>query len=194
MANTEYLVDAYVTLANVPSVTAFPVGTWIFHGYHYVNNSAGDARVVYRVYKRTTGGVETEIFNVTTEEINATTVQEYITKYTVANSVAMDITDRVVVKVYVKNTVAGRIVHFVYEGNISVSYATTSLFIAPPSGTSGYSGYPGTSGYSGYSGIGASGYSGYSGAIGSQGIQGIQGVSGYSGQQGTQGIQGTMVS
>ena len=126
VADTEYLVDSYATVVGVPAISSMPTGLWSFHTYAYVNLVA-NSNLVYKVYSRTTGGTETLIFTATSATFTNTSVAEIITNYTYNGTHSMSSTDRIIVKIYVKSAVAGRIVHFVYEGTTHVSYAITSL-------------------------------------------------------------------
>jgi hypothetical protein len=157
----EVLIDAYATPLGLPGVTVIPAGTMKFNSYHYVDNATGVTQFVYRVFKRTSGGIETELFNFTTREVNETSVTLITTQVTSTLPVPLDSTDRVITKIYAKTTsVANRIAHFVYEGTTHASYVETTLAIIANSGVSGFSGYNGSIGVSGYSGeSGSSGFS-----------------------------------
>ncbi|NTW31559.1 MAG: hypothetical protein HGB12_02865, partial [Bacteroidetes bacterium] len=170
-ANEEYLVDAYATTAGVPGLSSFPIGLWQFHTYGYVSTNTGN--FVFRVFKRTTGGTETEIFNVTSPTFTNTTVAEIITNYTQTNPVAMNSTDRIIVKIYAKNSGSDKTVSFVYEGSTHVSYATTSFGLTAVVGATGSTG--------------ATGATGVTGAIGGTGPTGLTGATGVFGQTGSTG-------
>jgi hypothetical protein len=199
--NQEYLVDAYATEPNVPGVSQLPVGLWQFHTYTYV--SGGSGNIVYRVYRRDLAGVETELFNTASADITSSSIAEVITGYTYSGSDAMESTDRLVVKIYAKNTVGGESTHFAHNGTEHVSYAMTSLGLSGIVGAQGEQGIQGIQGIQGTQGIqgiqglkgdkgdtGEQGVQGPVGATGAQGVQGIQGPKGDKGDTGAQGIQG----
>ncbi|NTW32377.1 MAG: hypothetical protein HGB12_07100, partial [Bacteroidetes bacterium] len=161
-SNEEYLVDAYATMAGVPGLSSFPIGLWQFHTYGYVSTNTGN--FVFRVFKRTTGGTETEIFNVTSPSFTNTTVAEIITNYTQTSPVAMNSTDRIIVKIYAKNSGSDKTVSFVYEGSTHVSYATTSFGLEAVVGATGATGAVGATGPTGLTG--ATGVFGQTGSTG----------------------------
>lgn len=186
LSGEEYLIDAYITEPGVPGISQLPVGLWQFHTYTYV--SGGSGNIVYRVFKRNIAGVETELFNATSASVINTSIAEVVTGYTYSGSVAMESTDRLVVKIYAKNTIGGESAHFTHDGTAHVSYAVTSLGL---SGIVGAQGEQGIQGVQGIQGIqGAQGLKGDKGDTGAQGIQGIQGIQGLIGDTGAQGIQG----
>ncbi len=156
---TEVLIDPYVTVAGYPGADKIPSGIWHFHCYHYAASTGGDSRIVYRIFKRTSGGVETELFNVTTVEINATSVLEYDTDYVLVSDIPLSTTDRIVVKMYAKST-ANQTIHFVYSGATHTSHVVTTLHVqgaVGPAGPTGPTGPTGPSGVpSGYMILGAS--------------------------------------
>lgn len=173
VANTEYLVDGYITQAGVPGISSFPVGLWQFHTYAYRN--AQTANLVFRVFKRLEASpyTETEIFNCTSANFTNSSVTEIITNYTYTGGPndAMNSTDRIIVKVYAKNTNAGNTVSFVYEGATHVSYAITSFGVTAVIGPTGPTGPTGPSGATGPSG--PTGPTGNTGATGPSGPAGI---------------------
>ncbi|NTW31024.1 MAG: hypothetical protein HGB12_00040 [Bacteroidetes bacterium] len=142
-SNTEYLVDAYATLPAVPGLSSFPIGLWQFHTYGFVNANTGN--LVFRVFKRISDSpyTETEIFNVTSPNITNTSVAEIITNYTQTSPVAMNSSDRIIVKIYVKNTNGNKTVSFVYEGSTHVSYVITSFGLTAVVGATGATGATG---------------------------------------------------
>lgn len=118
----EILIDAYATDAGVPGTTLIPAGLWEFITWAKVDTgSVGDSRIVIRVYKRTSGGVETELFNLQTNKLTST-VEESIN-----NSIQPDFiissTDRIVVKYFGKTTsIPDRTISFYYEGTSHYSH------------------------------------------------------------------------
>lgn len=192
-ADGEVLVDPHVTIEGDPGVNVIRSGVWDFYMNHYVDNATGDTRFKYYVYKRSSGGTETELFNVTTVEIDATSVTEYVTSYTQATDIELDTTDRIVIKVYVyTDSVASRTAHFVHAGTINTSYVVTPISIMGVIGPTGPTGDTGAEGPTGPTGpTGDTGITGALGPTGPQGIQGIQGVQGDVGPTGPTGATGS---
>jgi hypothetical protein len=200
VAGIEYLVDGYITNVSVPNLSLFPVGLWQFHLYGFT--SANTANFIIRVFKREAVApyTETEIFNVTSANFTNTSVAEIITNYTYSGTTLLNATDRIVVKIYAKNSVNGRHVHFVYEGATHVSYAITSFSVTAPQGDTGSAGAKGDTGANstvkgdtGTKGDTGSGLKGDTGAAstvkGDTGTKGDTG-SGLTGDTGSIGVKG----
>jgi hypothetical protein len=115
-------------------------------------------------------------------------------------SIVIDPTDRMVVRLYVREASGGSShnVTFYTEGTSNYSYVVTSLS-APagdqgpqgPQGPTGTQGVQGSTGAQGVQGVqGPQGFQGFQGHQGDTGAQGFQGTQGFQGAQGTQGFQG----
>lgn len=141
----ELLIEAYAS--NSPfGVTELPAGDWIFRLYRYVSSATGLSEIVIRVYKRTVpGGVETELFNCTTGNIDDTTVTlQNITSTQTTHTV--NATDRLVVKYFAKtDSVVSRTLYFTHNGATHYSSFVTP-FAAPVSDFIGDSGSGGVRG------------------------------------------------
>jgi hypothetical protein len=98
VANGEGLIDSYVT--NPLGVTSLPNGNWGFNIWANADHLGGVSNVIVRVYKRTSGGTETLIFEETSQEITSTTYQELIFEYIQATATTLLPTDMLVVKFY----------------------------------------------------------------------------------------------
>ena len=139
-ASGEVLLDSYITSDDLNTGNQIPPGLWEFSFYRYVSNAAQISQLRFRVYTRTVGGTETEIFSIYSGDINDTTVTlqsdlGYVT--TVGTPVAT--TDRIVVKVYaVTDSNSNKTIHFVHSGGTHVSHIHTPL--APPRGTKWFTG------------------------------------------------------
>ena len=179
--------DSYITIPLDPGTNKILAGAWHFYMYHYVSSAVGITQFVYRVFKRTTGDIETELFNVTSEEVNALAVIEYMTIYVQVSDITLDATDRLVVKVFGKTTsVSSHTLHFVYEGSVHASHIHTTIDVEGVAGPRGASGIQGDVGQTG---IGETGPVGNTG-VGTQGATGLQGPVGNTGAsiQGATGI------
>ena len=117
--------DRYATNVGEPGLTQLLAGTWEFDIYAQVSSTAGgnSTNVVIQVYQRTTGGTETLLFSTTSPALDSTSPKLYSWLYTQAADIALDITDRLVVKVAATNSSASnRTVTFYYEGTARYSH------------------------------------------------------------------------
>ena len=143
----EVLIDSYATELGDPGIEKIPAGIWSFHMYHYVDSSVGVTTFVYKVYKRDSGGTETLLFTVTSDEVNDTSVTEYDKSYTIGADILLDLTDRIIVKIYAQSTsVVNRTAHFVYEGTSHASHIETTVNIMGVIGPAGPVGATGPTG------------------------------------------------
>lgn len=123
----ERLLDDYITATTTPGTTIIPGGTWQFQTYLALNNTAGATKVRARVYKRTTGGTETELFNSLSPEFNNTTVEQ-VSWSSFQTDFMIGSTDRLVVKYYALTDTASTItVTIYYAGTVNVSHIVTPL-------------------------------------------------------------------
>ena len=81
-------------------MTVLPAGDWTFLLFAMVSSSSGSTQVKVRVYTRTAAGTETEIFNVTSPEINDLSAALQTVTYTQTTPTTVTVTDRLVVKLY----------------------------------------------------------------------------------------------
>ena len=117
--------DRYATNVGEPGRTQLLAGTWEFDIYAQVSSTTGgnSTKVVIQVYQRTTGGTETLLFSTTSPALDSTSPKLYSWLYTQAADIALDITDRLVVKVAATNSSASnRTVTFYYEGTARYSH------------------------------------------------------------------------
>lgn len=166
----EVLIESYVTEPGDPGLSSILPGLWEFHAWRYVSSGAGLSQLVFKVYKRSAGGDETLLFSVDGAEIDDTTVAVENVFYTMTDSTATDVSDRLAVKVYAKTSSAAVItVHFVHDGILHASYMQSPLV----QGAIGPSGPTGATGPSGASGsTGPTGAQGATGATGTEGLPG----------------------
>jgi hypothetical protein len=128
----EVLVDPYVTNIGYPALTEIPAGLWRFRTFHYVSGASGTTTAVFKVYNRTATGTETLLFTATSDDIDATIVNEYLTSYVTTTTYKVSSTDRIVCKVYGQSTHSSNIIfHFVYDGTTHTSHIQSPLDISP---------------------------------------------------------------
>lgn len=95
--NSEGLIDSYLFPAD--NLTLINAGVWGFNIWTKVSSTAGVSYLIARVYKRTTGGVETLLFSAQSPEITSTNPQERNFE-AINNSFIKDATDRLVLKIF----------------------------------------------------------------------------------------------
>lgn len=102
----EVLMKAFISPAL--GIESLPVGDFTFDIYGAVSAMDGVSEIVGRVFQRTLAGVETELFNFTTGEVEATTDTPtlYEVTYSTTDIVDTAITDRLVLKMYAKTDYA----------------------------------------------------------------------------------------
>lgn len=127
-ADGEKLIEAYATVAGDPDALSIGSGTWVFNIFCYVDNgNIGVTQIVIRVYKRTGGGVETELFNATSPRITNTLV-DLNTFLSTQQQFPLTPTDRIVIKFYGKTTsVPNRTLSLVHDGTAHYTHLHTPV-------------------------------------------------------------------
>lgn len=121
--SAETLIKAFSS--DVLDVTEIAAGTWRFALAAKVDSATDTTNIKIYCYSRDQAGTETALFNVTSAEINNTTVSSVIvtssqTAFTVAK------TDRLIVKIYaVSNSGSAKTVTLYYQG--AANYSTVSI-------------------------------------------------------------------
>lgn len=122
------LLGAYATDPGVPGVGTLPSGMWGFREFASVSNTSGTSTILVRVYSRNTLGTETLLFESTSPAITSTSPTLYYWIYTQNVDVALDPTDRIVIKFYGKTTsVSSRNISHYYEGSTHASWLSTPM-------------------------------------------------------------------
>ena len=123
----ERYLSSYLTATTTPGTTLIPGGLWTFDTYSTVDSGVGTTRINAKIYKRSSGGVETLLFIATSTPISNTTVAEN-TWSTVQPDFNISSTDRIAVKYYAISTSAvARTVTIYYAGNTNASHVVTPL-------------------------------------------------------------------
>ena len=138
--DTDPEVDEFVTVNNSTALihgyalptqigrTIIDAGVWDFATYTYVSNTTPTSTLVFEVYSRTVGGIETLLFSAESDPITFTSVQA-LTFSSVQPQFIVNSTDYLVIKVYGKTTALINIdVHFVHSGTDHYSHVHTPLF------------------------------------------------------------------
>lgn len=122
------LIDPYISSEAIGR-TSIDAGIWDFSLYGYVSAATGDTNMVARVYTRTTGGTETLLFEVESNNINSTTVVP-VSFESVQTAFSCNATDYLVIKIYGKTTHNGDItVSLVHSGTTHYSHIHVPLIV-----------------------------------------------------------------
>ena len=197
-SNTEVLIKEYVSEAGDPGLMNIPAGEWTIDTYAKVDTNVDVNKLLVKVYKR--AGI-TETLIVSGEAVvTATSATMYVIDVTQTLDVALDVTDRIVVKYYAKSSsTGGRTITVYLEGTTHSSHLHTPIFggaVGPigPTGSTGAVGPTGSTGAVGPTGttgdLGPTGTTGALGPTGSQGNLGPTGAKGNTGDLGPTGADG----
>ena len=122
---TPVLIRAFASPPVGLGVTSINAGDWIMSNWGTVSAGA-TCNLQFDIYKRTSGGVETLLFTLTSDTLT-TAVLEQDTE-SVEGAFACNLTDRLVLKVSATNSSAtSRNVSFYYDGTQHYSHLHTSL-------------------------------------------------------------------
>ncbi len=143
VAGTEYLIKAFASEPGDPSLVALPAGDRVWTTYAKVSSTAGgNSRIVARLYKRNIAGVETEMYNLTTNPLSTITMADVTTKVTPLD-LPMNVTDRFVAKYFaITESSANPTITIYFDGATHISKASSPINqgIAGPVGPQGPAG------------------------------------------------------
>jgi len=127
--NNEVLINEYATPSTGLGGTKIDSGIWTFDIWAYVDVSlSGSSSVKVDMYKRTSGGTETLLFTVNSGSLMTSLGSEPNVVTTVQPEFTINATDRLVAKVYGKNTAGvNRTVHFFHGGTAHYSHINSPL-------------------------------------------------------------------
>jgi hypothetical protein len=183
----QVIIEEFASDAGDPNLTEIPAGEYEFRYWAYVSTASGATNLVFKVYKRNTGGTETLLFELDSPEIDALSSNYYTALSVLVTPLAISATDRIVVKVYAETTHTSNVTaHFLHSGATPSNIRTAvTLGYVGPQGATGATGVVGVTGATGVIGI-----SGATGVVGVSGATGVEGITGPTGPQGATGIQG----
>ena len=129
VTNTSGLIKAFATPLGSPEVNVIPAGLWEFNFYAYASlTGAFTTNIVFQVYKRTAGAVETLLFTATSANIQVTSVTLNTLLFNLSTDTFVNPTDRLVIKVNGQSTnVLATTIHFVFDGTTHPSIVRTPL-------------------------------------------------------------------
>ena len=107
-------------------VTTIPAGLWQFSDYVIIDSTTGVSKLVHEVWTRTSGGVETKLFEFVSAEIN-NTAEELIENDAVQQAFTIGATDRILLKHRLLTTSVGTRTLTITEGGSKSSHMHTPL-------------------------------------------------------------------
>ena len=123
------IIKSFITDINNPNQNVLIGGTWTFKTYCSVNNTVGTTKIKIKIYKRDSGGTETELFNSTTSSIENTSVTLKTTQSTTSD-ILLDLTDRIVIKYFASTDSTSNIqVNLYHNGSTNYSQILTPLML-----------------------------------------------------------------
>lgn len=123
----EVLIEAYV-MDSAFGALMLSGGAWHFVIFGKVDSVVGVSTIVTRVYKRTSGGVETELFFLETDALSTEITEHSIES--VQPDFMVDETDRLVMKFFAKSTsVPLRTIYLYHNGIVNYSHVHTTFSI-----------------------------------------------------------------
>ena len=125
VANGDALIAAYL-FDGMVETNVIDAGSWIFNVNVKVDSAQGITRLRSEVYKRTTGGTETTLFNAYSTEINNLTYSS-LKFETVQNYFNVNYSDRIGLRLYITtDSVTNKTISIQY-GDSTASYFNTPL-------------------------------------------------------------------
>lgn len=123
--NNEVLLADYIFDGDVRA-TIIPAGEWGFHFHRKVDNTAGDSKIRFEVFARSSVGVETMLFSTESKSIEDTAFDRESILIT-QPQFNLETTDRVGVKVYVNTTRTSNVTVSMKVGDGEAAYLVTPL-------------------------------------------------------------------
>lgn len=123
--NNTVLLKSYISEAVGIGGTTIEAGIWGFNLSCYISAVENESFLITRVYSRTSGGVETFLFQASTSELNNTTVALKVLSV-VQPGFSVNSTDRLVFKFYGSTTSTNnKSIHIVHSGSVNYSFVAT---------------------------------------------------------------------
>ena len=129
----EVLIDQYISEPDDPSLTIIPSGVWQFQFWAKVNLGGLNSYVRFKVYSRASGGLETLLFTATSAPLSISYPSEHAILTSVQGDFLVDVTDRIVIKVYAYVPVGTRTVYYLHNGTTRYSHVLTPIVQPIPS-------------------------------------------------------------
>ena len=131
------LIDTYImpagSLANTLSLDS---GLRRYRIYAYVSSATGTTQLNFTAFRRFVNGTEQDFYTALSGDINDLTVTEYDFNYVLQNTLMLNPTDRLGVRVSANTTHSSPItVYWVYQGSLHTSMFETGYFECPTPST-----------------------------------------------------------
>ncbi|MEE4110773.1 MAG: collagen-like protein [Halieaceae bacterium] len=104
LADGDNLIGVFATSQYLPGLCVIDHGMWGGHVYYSANSASGENIVRIEVYKRTSEGVETKLFDIRSENLNSTSLADSLFWYEQQTPIKIETSERLVYKVYVERT------------------------------------------------------------------------------------------
>lgn len=120
-------IGGFLTPSNIPNLTQLPIGVIGFY-LHARTDSVGSTFNIYvELYKKSSGGSETLLLTTEPVPVASTTIQMYISD-SYFSGATLDLTDRLLVKVYATNTGSQSETIYLYsEDGSTYSFGVTTI-------------------------------------------------------------------
>ena len=127
--NNRVLLHGYASSAL--NRTLIPGGIWSFTFYGYVNDNASLTRYEVEIYK-SNNGIETLLGTIMSGDINLTSVGVISFNGTIVNDTIINLTDKLVIKIYGFTTVSNKTInlYFYHSGSNHNSYVSSPLTLS----------------------------------------------------------------
>ena len=123
--NNEALIKSFIY--GIPlDTTTIPAGNWVFNVFTYVSATTQTTTIRAEIFKRTSGGAETTLFAVSSNDINLTSVGQ-IKLESFQNAFTVNATDYLGARFYAITTAPIDIMVYLYTGDGNPTYITTPL-------------------------------------------------------------------
>ena len=125
-------IDSYLSVSGYPGAVILSAGLRTFNVWTYVSSASSESYLIYNESIRHADGSITPIFNMTSQDIDSTSIIQLVTPFTDLESTTFNTTDRLLINISAVTTrVAPTTIHFINGGNAHGSYLETALFICP---------------------------------------------------------------
>lgn len=121
------IIDSYATILDIPGLTEIPAGVWTIHAHIGFSSVTGDNYAHFDMYKRASGGTETLLFRMSTDDISETGEQIYLLQVA-QSSVSLIAGDRLVLKVYAQTTGNAKNATLYYSGTEKFAFMQPPAF------------------------------------------------------------------
>ena len=120
-------IGGFLTPSNIPNLTQLPIGIVGFYLHARTGSVSATFNIYIELYKRSSGGTETLLLTTETVPVVSTTTQMYISDAYFSGA-TLDLTDRLLVKIYGQNTSNSTETIYLYsEGSNEYSFGITTI-------------------------------------------------------------------